>query len=96
MEDQSQSADADVALFLLWLMAGIAIVVLTISGFASSTRHGWRYETLPLPNPRGIRECTFEVRTPITTIETRGHAVLYMVCVVGFCVLCGLLIAGVL
>mgnify|MGYP007070990573 FL=1 len=33
MEDQSQSADADVALFLLWLMAGIAIVVLTISGF---------------------------------------------------------------
>lgn len=46
--------------------------------------------------PRGIRECTFEVRTPITTIETRGHAVLYMVCVVGFCVLCGLLIAGVL
>lgn len=46
--------------------------------------------------PRGMRECTFEVRTPISTVERRGHAVLYMVCVVGFCVLCGLLIAGVL
>lgn len=53
-----------------------------------------------LSTPRQLSDCYFETGhssvNPMPEIERRGHAVLYMVCVVGFCVMCGLLIAGVL
>lgn len=45
--------------------------------------------------PRSLAECRFETRNTMSEVEHRGHAVLYMVCVVGLCVMCGLLIAGV-
>lgn len=50
--------------------------------------------------PRQLSDCYFETGhssvNPMPAIERRGHAVLYIVCVVGLCVVCSLVVTGVL
>lgn len=53
-----------------------------------------------IQTPRQLSDCYFETGhsfvSPMTDVEARGHSVLFMVCVVGLCVVCGLVVAGVI
>ena len=89
MEDQSESADAEIVTYLL---RGAVVIGLLIA--AGHFVAGTCCETFPPLHPRQLSDCYFETGhssvNPMPEIERRGHAVLYMLCVVRFCVMCGL------
>lgn len=53
-----------------------------------------------IKTPRQLSDCYFETGhsfvSPMTSVEARGHSVLFMVCVAGLCVFFGMFVAGVI
>ena len=94
MEDQSESADAEIVTIPA---RGCGHSAADCSGsFCSGVL---AVKPSPPLHPRQLSDCYFETGhssvNPMPEIERRGHAVLYMVVLSGSASMCGLLIAGV-